>query len=460
MLRSRNLILFMVAILATFLPVKNTGLSAFQGQAKPPLPLLPETEKPKSGHFLGPVSCASSNCHGSVVRRNIYIVKQNEYFTWLKQDKHSKAYSVLQNEKSSLIARNMRLRDKAYKSEQCLSCHALNVVSDTQSRLIDVTEGVSCEACHGPAGGWIAKHTEAEWTHEMSVKAGMIDVRNLVIRAQTCLACHLGNVQKAVDHELIAAGHPDLTFELDNYTAALPPHWRPYTERRKRDSREETHGARAWAIGQGVAFRESLLQLARRAQSGSWPEFSEMDCYACHHSLKGKNLRQVQQDKSKALGMPRWSAARFAMLRHIVSVFAPEERQTLHEQVDQLSNYIAHISTPAENVASTANRLAEAIAQVNQKIVRSKVDDAAVKRLIGMIAKDVPYLTEADFDSVEQAVMAINTLFTSMVQSDTAMAKGKVAKVIDNLYRDVEAPERFDPDRFGKHMAELQRLVE
>lgn len=460
MLLSRYLLLWVAVILATFLSLKEMGLLVAHGQASPQLRSQLDMEQLQAGRFLGAVSCASSNCHGSVAPRQKYGVKQNEYVTWLKRDKHANAYNVLHNKTSSLIARNMRLTEKAYESDRCLSCHALNGARNAQARPIDVTEGVSCEACHGPGGGWIARHTEDDWTHEMSVKAGMTNLRNLKIRAQTCLACHLGNAEKTVDHELIAAGHPDLIFELDNYTAVLPPHWIPITDRRKTDGREVTHGARAWAVGQAVAFRESLLQLGRRARSESWPEFAEMDCYGCHHSLKGKVWRQARRDKSEGVGKPRWSNAHFVMIRHIVSVFAPEEYETLKEQVEQLSGYIAKISTPAEKVASTATRLAETMAQVTQKIVQSKVDDAAAKRLAGIIAKDVPYLLEADFDSVEQAVMAINTLIISMARSNPAMAKSEVAKAIDNLYDDVEVPESFDPNRFGKHIAELQRLVE
>ena len=41
-------------------------------------------------------------------------------------------------------------------------------------------------------------------------------MRDLPTRARTCLACHMGSGNTVVDHELIAAGHPVLTFELDN----------------------------------------------------------------------------------------------------------------------------------------------------------------------------------------------------------------------------------------------------
>ena len=61
-----------------------------------------------------------------------------------------------------------------------------------------------------------------------------------------------------VDHELIAAGHPDLVFDFETYTAMLPPHWRT--------APSDGVGGRAWTVGQVVALRESLKRLARRTQ--------------------------------------------------------------------------------------------------------------------------------------------------------------------------------------------------
>ncbi len=54
----------------------------------------------------------------------------------------------------------------------------------------------------------------------------MVDTRDLVKRTEKCLSCHLGSEEKFVDHEMIAAGHPDLFFELDSFSAVMPRHWK------------------------------------------------------------------------------------------------------------------------------------------------------------------------------------------------------------------------------------------
>lgn len=450
-----------------FLPVLTMSISLLmiacggdaqaQDEATPPFALAAAALQP--GQYVGAASCASGNCHGSVQPRDVYAVRQDEYFIWLKQDRHTQAYNVLLTEQSARIARNMRLRQQAHESKVCLDCHALYVPQEVQVRPIDLAEGISCEACHGPAGGWLARHTESGWTHEMSVQAGMKDLRDLSVRGQTCLSCHLGDAQKTVNHELIAAGHPELIFELDNYSAVMPPHWNQFSEKRQEQGREDLQSARVWAVGQVVAFREGMLQLARRARSNEWPEFAEMNCYGCHHSLREGEWRQIRGYKFKA-GLPSWNPARYAVMRVLVSAFAPQQRGPLNAQIERLERHIAYMNTPPEQVATTATGLAGTMERVIPQIRQAAIDNAAAARLIDTIAEEVPYLLDAEIHSVEQAIMAINALASAMARQNPALAQGGISRTIDKLYNDVKDRERFDRAQFARHMAELRRQIQ
>lgn len=414
---------------------------------------------PQSGNYLGVVSCASSSCHGSTKpqsgfdakqkKRVGYAVKQNEYFIWGKQDKHAKAYSVLLEDRSKLIARNMRLKN-AHESPLCLNCHALNVPKERQARPLDRAEGVSCEGCHGPASGWILNHTERD-SHDRSVKKlDMRDLRDPIARTETCLSCHLGAEARSVDHELIAAGHPDLVFELDNFSGAMPPHW---------EAKEGLDGARGWMIGQAVTFREGLLQLARRARSRNWPDFAEMDCFGCHHALKQGGWRQARAFKV-APGLPAWSPARFVMLRHIFELFARGEIESLQAQATQLASTMAKSGTNGTVIASIATQMADSMNRIVEKLGQVTMDQKVARRLADLIAKDVPYLVSTDVRSAQQAVMALNSLVSYLARTSPELTKNEVRKSIDQLYNDVESPAKFDPNRFGKHLTELQRTLD
>ena len=420
-------------------------------QKSPPSPLS------QPGNYLGVVSCASSSCHGSTkpqsgfdpkLRKRVgYAVKQNEYFIWSKQDKHAKAYSVLLEDRSKLIARNMRLKN-AHESPLCLNCHALP--KEQQARPLDLAEGISCEACHGPASGWVLNHTERD-SHDRSVnKLGMRDLRNPIARTETCLSCHIGTETKSVDHELIAAGHPDLIFELDNFSGAMPPHW---------EAKEGLDGPRGWMIGQAVTFREGLLQLARRARSRSWPDFAEMDCFGCHHALKQDGWRQMRAFRVSP-GLPIWSPSRFVMLRHIFELFARAEIESMQAQVTQLASTMAKSGANGPVIASIAAQMADSMNRIVEKLGQVTVDQKAARRLADLIAKDVPYLVRTDIRSAQQAVMAVNSLVSYLAHTSPDLTKAEVKKTIDQLFNDVESPAKFDPNRFGKHLTELQRILD
>jgi hypothetical protein len=167
-------------------------------------PLYPQKDS-AGGMFNGPGGCAASSCHGSVEPRTTTRIFQNEYTIWIAQDKHARAFSVLQNNVSERIGRTLNLGPPA-KAPKCLACHALYVSPEQQARTFELGDGVSCENCHGPASGWLGPHTTRDWPHEESVRRGMYDTRNLEKRSEKCLTCHLGTADKFVDHEMIAAG--------------------------------------------------------------------------------------------------------------------------------------------------------------------------------------------------------------------------------------------------------------
>ena len=160
--------------------------------------------------YIGPGSCAASSCHGSVKPVAGSRILQNEYSTWILQDKHSRSYQGLTGEIGERMARILKLGRKAEDSPKCLACHALYTTPEQRGRPFEISEGVSCESCHGPASGWLGAHTTRDWPYEKSMALGMKDTRNVIHRTNLCLECHLGTKEKFVDHEMIAAGHPDL----------------------------------------------------------------------------------------------------------------------------------------------------------------------------------------------------------------------------------------------------------
>jgi hypothetical protein len=196
--------------------------------------------------FLGSQSCASSMCHGGADE------KHNQFEIWSKKDFHTRAPATLSMARSARIAETLKIKD-ATSDARCTVCHNpfQTVPAERKDPRIGKLEGVSCESCHNAAENWLLTHTRSDLTHEQKVAAGMRDLKNLYVRANTCVACH-----QNLEPELRAAGHPELIFELDGQCVSMPRHW---------SETNRLRGAQAWLVGQGVAAREALVQSSSKA---------------------------------------------------------------------------------------------------------------------------------------------------------------------------------------------------
>ena len=412
------------------------------------------------GRFVGPGSCASANCHGNPEPARVYDVPQNEFSVWFHQDLHRRAGEPLFDQQSQLIARNLGLRQPAHSSSLCLDCHSLNAPRRAQAVPLELADGISCESCHGPAGGWLARHNEAGWTHADSVGAGMTDLRDLRVRARLCLGCHQGEPGQEVDHELLAAGHPELVFELDNYTESLPPHWLPFAERRASDSpeaRRDTHGLAAWAVGQAEAFAQGLRLLGHRAGSEKWPEFAELACDTCHHDLAAGRWRQLRGYRYRA-GLPSWSPARWAVLRHLVAAAAPAERAALEVEIERLAEQVARLNTPPQRLAESCERAAALLDRALPRLGAATA--GAAPDLVVALARDREYLEAADRASAEQAALALQSLAAHLGARDPRWRRGPLPARVSELFAALDDPLRFDRQRFGALLLSLETDLE
>jgi hypothetical protein len=427
--------------------------TAVAAQQPAPPAAAPATPSSVPGHYEGVASCANSGCHGSTQPLNTTRILQNEYYTWLNSDRHAQAYNVLFSDRSARVARNMRLKGKAYQENVCLDCHTTNVPARLVAGKVDPEDGVQCEACHGPASGWRAEHTMAGWTHEQSVARGMADLRSLPIRASGCLSCHLGNNNKEVDHELIASGHPILAFELDNYTETMPPHWR----RGKDTVTADTHGARAFAVGQSAAFSQSLDNLARHARGDKWPEFSDMSCINCHHSLETSGWRQERGWPGRA-GLPSWSPQHWAVLRLLVGRANPSARAQLDSDVQLIASRVARMND-TNGVVQAAGDAKRIIDGVTPQIAALSWRDDDVRALMRTIAGDTDFLLTSDVHSAEQTALALQSLASALTRSNPRLLKSPMTESIDALFEEIKNRERYEPSRFVQKLAALRAAL-
>ena len=260
--------------------------------------------------FLGRDSCSSSGCHGGAGAR------QNQSLIWSRQDPHSRAAATLTSARSRRIAQVLKISD-ATKDRACTSCHspweglAADLLPLGGKNFNARAESVSCESCHGPASAWIRSHTRPDLTRADKALDGLRDLTQFYNRANACVACH-----QVLDPRLIAAGHPELLFELDGQTSAMPRHW---------PEGDQQYRQKSWLTGQAAALREVTAQLAEQRKAGA---------------IAPSTLRQWQALLwiiSRAL--PEHNVVKFAagFSTATNSAPGPEQLRDLHQAVDALA---------------------------------------------------------------------------------------------------------------------------
>lgn len=199
---------------------------------------------PDNVRYVGAVTCQSSMCHGGA------SPSRNQFTIWSHADFHSRSYATLVTARSVQIAAGAGI-ESATTNARCTICHAPadQLFASNTASTVNVTEGVSCEACHGGAASWLRSHTRYDLSYTDKVHDGMRDLRSAFVRANTCVACH-----QVIDPKLVKAGHPELTFEMDGQSASEPRHWM---------EKADWFGPKAWFVGQAVALREISEQISK-----------------------------------------------------------------------------------------------------------------------------------------------------------------------------------------------------
>src|SRR5216683_6308596 len=421
-----------------------------------------------AGKYTGPGSCSSTSCHGSVKPRADNRIFQNEYSIWVVKDKHAKAYEALTGQVGERIGRILGV-GKSEQAAKCLACHALDAPATSRAKTFELNEGVACESCHGPASAWLGPHTTRGWTHEQSVAAGMYDTRNLVRRTEKCLSCHLGTQEKFVDHEMIAAGHPDLYFELDSFSSVMPRHWKTPRESAPGTPAENDAWAsvRDWGTGQAVQLRASMERLAWRARNERfdkkevWPEYSELSCFACHHALGSAkdSWRQEHGYGRRRPGDPAWNGSRYAVFRLLAQQMDSASAQELERQLSAVSGQMSKLNPDRNTVASAASAAAPVAQRLAERLATIQYDQATTLRMLQRISDDSENIALADERAAEQAAMALDSLYIAYSRDAKPSNAAEVRAAINGLFQQLENPSAYNADQFASALRRIRTMV-
>lgn len=430
-----------------------------------------------AGQYLGAGSCATNGCHGG---RGGPQAAGSEYNVWLGHDPHARAYEVLLGYRSRRMAELLGLQQPAHEAAVCLACHAAagentygwtpafaGVTNDAPHL---VAEGVSCEACHGPAGGWLDRHPTANWK-QLSIaektELGMVDTDDLDVRLARCLQCHVSGPDGEVDHELLAAGHPRLAFEAGVFHANWPKHWPGPTDPEELGSEE----AKIWAAGQVATLRARMELLAHRAVDDSrpWPELSEYDCFGCHRGLRseGSPAQGTGAGRRGSLGSLVWNRGPTALLEILGESGPAAAPAGVLSLVDRVQATMESAVVPDRaKVADEALRTARELGQWTKSLAGADYSPAVRRRLAARLARQVADAPALTWDGVVATYLAVAALELRIERGSNGLAAVEPAELLGGLRGalqwkpDYDSPVEFRPEQARAELSRIAQAIE
>jgi len=411
--------------------------------AQPPLP-----EAAFDLH-MGVASCATSVCHGKVAPDPAANVWLNEYRVWMREDYHSRAYRTLLTPQSKAIAEKLGLQG-AQTAKICLDCHADNVPADRRGPRFQISDGVGCEACHGGAGRYLESHAERGTNHDDNIAAGLYPTEDPLARARLCLSCHLGTKDKFATHQIMGAGHPRLSFELETFTVNQPAHYTVDDDYRER--KPTIASVNMWLAGLSVASLQTveLLQEEWFTKPALVPELSFFQCHACHHPMN--DLQWQPEGGARALppGAVRLNDSTLQVLIAVLTILAPDATTALSNSVHDLH---AASQQGRQQVVASARALQSQLEPLVERLAGGDYSEAQMRRLRAELLTAAGGGRFRHFTAAEQVFLAVETLCIALDESQKCKA------TLDRLYTSVTDENAYVPAQFAVLARQMQAAL-
>jgi len=412
--------------------------------------------------YLGAGTCTQCHTEGPAARYDDKFVLLTEYATWRTQDKHAFAYLALAGPRGQRMGELLGIDPT--KDDSCLNCHSMNFPKERRGEAFRLSDGVSCDGCHGPSQDWLQPHFDRSWRLKTAVEKEQLGMRNLrdpVVRGEICSSCHVGSAAegKVVSHAMYAAGHPPLpNFEVATFSRNMPQHWRdrrdvPFlvdppaeiagTKIDKAQVQKLYHMASADYQQSQLALTSSVvclrtftnlvaeranLDAGQRTPSRVWPELNikawadaklpelwpqlmmaQADCYACHHELQQPSWRQLR-GYSGPPGRPQTLSWPYALPGRGLGFEGNDalDQFRKHREAVQAACNLRPFGDPARLAAAGKEFAGWSSETINSlKLADAEPDRARLLRQLCTLPADA----YPDYDSARQIVSAVRTIW-------------------------------------------------
>ena len=427
--------------------------------------ITPKTPSSDGLPHQGVMGCYGSTCHSRQEATGV-IVRQNEILSWQDQTStsgaHLRAYKVLMSKRSLAITQRLGL-DQPDKEPTCLGCHSDNIPINLRGPKFQSDDGIGCESCHGSSVNWLTQHYQVNASHTKNVNLGLYPLEDAETRAGVCLSCHLGssNDNQFVTHRMMAAGHPRISFELDLFTA-LQSHHDEDVDYNKRKTVQT--GAHNWVIGQAMALKQQLTLFQNPAlnKDGVFPELVFFDCLACHREISDdpdwRPEVRPNPGRPQMPGIVKFNDANMIMLLALAQQVAPDIAPKFDAEVKAFHESLSGGERQTVDVSNSLITLTDSLMAKTSQINFSKNQTL---NILDTVVKDALTRRYTDYITAEQAIMAVDTLLSSMVAANQ-ISNADITDLRDEVnkgYDAVENPNEYNQDQLSKALRTLKKRL-
>jgi hypothetical protein len=320
----------------------------------------------------------------------------------------------------------------------------------------------------------LATHDEHRLSADERQALGLWNTDSILVRTQVCVRCHVGSPGRDVNHELIAAGHPRLEFDMGAYFAALPKHW---TAEADPASERDDFDAVVWALGQAAASQAAVGQLADRAESGAnWPEFAEWACAACHHDLRNDPAIQAELAERGNLSgrfIPWDTWNHYTTRKYAADIsrafgLNTDSATQIQSSLESLDGEMRKLEPDRQRVAGQAREAAAQLGEWAAAIEHANLDRPRLDWLSRTITDGQADANLADWSVAAQTYDALASLHQARLRmsADAASAADRqLTQALQQLHQELVAGRsatgvtRLEPDRLRQRLIQLQKRL-
>ena len=400
---------------------------------------------------LGVPSCSDSTCHGANVKFADSNVLRNEFRVWNESDPHARAYATLLNSRSKKIAENLGIGNAAA-ADMCLGCHADNVAIDKRGAEFDIVDGVTCESCHGGGEAYLQIHTSGD--HQASLNKGLYPTEDPRARAELCVSCHVGNESdRKITHEIMGAGHPRLSFELNTFSSIQPAHYEvdsDYIERKGNITELQV-----WAMGQVVAARQFVSNVESFPKAGLFPELVHMDCLGCHDEMS-----KLTWSKNPLITLPagalRYNDSYLLSSYQVAKAVVPELAIPLLTDIKAF--LIVNESENSHDIK--VKKLDASLEKVERHLSKSPITVVEGLNILATLVDVGLISSHRDYASAEQSAMAINSVLKVLdADNELSRSRGDVVAGVNTLYSSLKDEDNYSSVEFVRGLKKIRQAL-